>query len=122
GAQVLGIAWTPSGTLIFGYWLVLLKDQRYAGTVQKTFTVDTSGAGNATAVMDDAQYPSLSRTGNALAFTTQKDTGEGGLWIAGGDGKNGRQLVELGPDYVSILYPRVSPDGNTIVFSAVSSR
>src|SRR2546428_115082 len=105
GVQVLGLSWAPTGSsLLFGYWLVLLKDGKYAGTVQRVASVDTSGSGAPAQIVDGGQYPSLSRDGTTLVYTTQKDTGEGGLWVSAADGANARPLIELGPQFLSILF------------------
>lgn len=53
---------------------------------------------------------------------TEKETGEGSLSVAAADGRNARELVTLGQEYVSILFPSISPDGSTVVFAADSPR
>jgi dipeptidyl aminopeptidase/acylaminoacyl peptidase len=121
GAQVQGMAWTPDGaSLVIGYWLTIIKDNKFAGQVQRLSRIDVASGAMST-LFDGPMFPSFSRDGKTLAYMTQDLNGEGGLWVAGADGSSPRELVELGQKFNAILYPRISPDGSTLVFSAVSS-
>lgn len=119
GAQVQGLTWTPDGAaLLLGYQLTLIKDNKYQGQVQRIERLDLTGGSRKT-VVEGAFFPTLSRDGARLAYMTQDDTGKGGLWIAAADGSGAKQLLELGPKYLAILYPRIAPDGSAIAFAGV---
>lgn len=122
GAQVQGLAWTRDGrALLFGYQLTLIKDGKYQGQTQRVERLDLD-SGRRTPLVNGGFMPTLSRDGTRMAYMTQDDTGTGGLWVAAGDGSGARQVVELGPKLLAILYPRIAPDGSAIAFAAVESQ
>lgn len=123
GAQIQGITWSPDGrSLLFGYWLTLIKDGKYAGQVQRMQRIDASANASPTPTIDGALYPSITRDGSRVAYMTQKETGEGAIWVAAPDGGNARELVVLGSEYQMIIFPRISPDGSAVVFAAVATK
>ncbi|MFN8557519.1 MAG: hypothetical protein U0531_09295 [Dehalococcoidia bacterium] len=119
GAQVQGLAWTPDGAaLLFGYQLTKIKDGRYEGQVHRIDRIAVAD-GKVSTVVDGALLPSLSKDGSKLAYLTQTEDGKGGLWVGGPDGSGATQVIELGQRFLAIMFPRLSPDGGALAFSAV---
>jgi Tol biopolymer transport system component len=122
GAQMQGLAWTPDGgSLLYGYQLTLIKDGKYQGQVLRIDRLEIA-SGKHTQVIDDAMLPSLSNDGARLSFMKQDSTGKGGLFVSAADGSGAKTVLELGPKFLAILGPRISPDGSTIAFAAVASQ
>lgn len=74
--------------------------------------------GEPEAVLDDAIFPSLSADGRSLAFMKRDpEDFSVSLWLARPDGEGARPvLAEHG--FAALQFPALSPDGQTIVFSA----
>lgn len=77
-----------------------------------------AAGGKPETVFEDARMSSVSPDGKQLAFIRFNfDTFTGGLWVAGTDGKNARQL--LADDvFLIIAAPEWSPEGSQILFAA----
>ncbi len=122
GADVQGLAWTPDGkALVMGYQATIIKDGRYQGQVTRLERLDL-GDGSRTPLVNQAVFPSFSRDGKRMAYLTQDDTGQGGLWVANADASDPKRLLDLGAKFAAILGPRISPDGSAIAFAAVTQQ
>jgi Tol biopolymer transport system component len=120
GEQVQGLAWTPDGkALLMGYQATLIKDGKYEGQQLRIERLDLA-SGARTTVIDGGTFPSLTKDGTRIAYETQTDTGQGGIWVAGSDGSGAKKLVDIGQKFPAVLYPHISPDGSVIAFAAVS--
>ncbi len=71
-----------------------------------------------TIVLPEATSPSLSADGRLLTYLHSTRFGDA-LWVADGDGTNGREVV---PDnrFLGLAYPRLSPDGSRIAVAATA--
>lgn len=123
GAQAQGIAWTPDGSgILIGYLLTIIKDNKYQGQVQRLQRLDVA-SGKVTNLLDGAQMPSISADGTKMAYLTQDPaTGEGGIWVSAADGSGAKRLVELGPQFLAMLYPTIAHDGTRIAFAGTPSQ
>jgi Tol biopolymer transport system component len=113
GEQIQGVAWTPDGkALVFGEFepIIDAKGQitRYDGHLRR-IDIATKAETN---ILDGAFTPSFSRDGKRMAF--MKDEG---LFVAGAEAKNATLLIPKG-QFGSVYFPRISPDGASVAFSA----
>jgi Tol biopolymer transport system component len=110
--EVLGApAWLPDGGLIFERGTVAGA----AGGIRLE-RVDADGSGRRP-VADQAAMPSVSPDGRLLAFV--RSTGGDRLIIRPLDGGPEAPLVD-DPSFLALAFPRFSPDGQWIAFSAVT--
>lgn len=65
-------------------------------------------------VVLDAAEPSFTRSGE-LVYEH-----DGAVWEASSGGENPHQIVGIPPGDTNVVYPRVSPDGRTVAFSAAN--
>jgi Tol biopolymer transport system component len=120
GEEVQGLVWSPDGaSLLFGYQFTVIQNGRTQRAVQQIERISV-GDGTRAPVVQGGQFPSLSRDGRRLAYIVQNEHGQGGLFVSGPAGDDAKQVVELAPKFLSVLYPRISPDGGTLVFAAYS--
>jgi Tol biopolymer transport system component len=119
---VQSIVWTPDGkSLIYTYTApVLGSDGRYLSSLKELQRLDVTSRERAT-LIKDGQDPGFSPAGGATPFSyvmVTTDTFEPSLWVANGDGQQGRRVVGPEAKFLSISGPRFSPDGKTIIFAA----
>ncbi len=70
-------------------------------------------------LIDNAYWPCLSHDGSKLAYVTfVPATNSNDLFIANADGSNPRPIMQLGA-FFAVDAPLFSPDGQTLLFSAV---
>ncbi len=121
GLKVEGLEWAADGASLFaGILDTNIKDGRLISQTLRLERVEIA-TGQRQTVVEDATYPAASRDGTRLAFVTYGDTGkEGGLWVANTDGSNRKLIVPSTGRFVAVAYPRFSPDGKSIAFSAVT--
>jgi Tol biopolymer transport system component len=122
GAQILGLAWTADGqSLLLGYELVQIERGRFTGRIERIERLEIE-TGERRVIVDGALYPSTSRDGGRIAYLTMDESGTTVLWVAAGDGSGARQVADVTSHFLYILAPRLSPDGDAIVFAAVPLR
>ncbi len=121
GEQVQGLAWTPDGgSLLIGRIVTLFKDGQISGLRADIVRIDARAGGQEQVVADGGFMPSLSRDGTRMAYLGLRDLFSE-VVVANGDGNARRVLI--GADvFVSVMFPRVSPDGTRIVFAAGNPR
>lgn len=119
GEQVQGFAWTADGkALLVGYGLTVIENGKFAGRVQQLQRIELA-SGQATVIAQDARVPSISADGTRIAYLKDGGQGRYGLAVANADG-SAERAVPLPPDLVPVQFPRIAPDGASIVFAAPS--
>lgn len=104
-------AWAPDGQTLYFTRRALEGEVRIE-------RVRLDGTGR-TVVVEGAHSPSLSADGKQLAYlTTDPETFENTLWIAGSDGTNATRLIGE-PRFRALAAPRLTSNGEQIVFAAV---
>lgn len=120
GDQVQGLAWTPDGSaLLFGHVVTLFKDGQIWGLQAEVARFEVS-SGREQPIADGGFLPSLSHDGKRLAYLRLQDL-YSELVVANGDGTMPRVLVPANA-FAAIMFPRISPDGSSIVFAAANPR
>jgi Tol biopolymer transport system component len=119
GDEVFGLAWTPDGSaLLFGHHVIVYQNGAYQTATQDLDRLDLA-TGASSVIVPNAIDPSLSHDGSNLAYLAQDlATGQGGVTVASADGQNARVLVAFSERFPAILYPRISPAGDAVAFSA----
>jgi Tol biopolymer transport system component len=69
-------------------------------------------------LLDDARYPAPAPDGSRLAFVRSSDRGPGIFVQSLADGST-QELVKPG-QFLALAYPRFSPDGRQLAFSAIT--
>jgi Tol biopolymer transport system component len=121
GRKVEGVAWSADGAGLYAG--ILETDIRDGRLISQTLTLDRIEVadGARRTIAPDATYPAAAADGSRIAFVTYQDsTNAGGLWLANPDGGDRRLLVEASGRFIAVAYPRFSPDGKTIAFSAIT--
>jgi Tol biopolymer transport system component len=104
------IAWSPDGrTLLYEFYEE--PSQRLSIRALDLAT------GQTRLLIDSASQASFSQTGQ-LAYLTHDYRWKTALWMADGDGRNAREIVPYSANY-AMHSPRLSPDGQRVVFSAL---
>jgi Tol biopolymer transport system component len=114
GTQLEQPSWTPDGRGLV-YLYSALSATAGTGPVQRIERIGVDD-GERTVLVEDALAPALSRDGESLAFVRRQRDGET-LWVGDGRAERARELV---PErrFLSIAYPRFSPDGTRLAFAA----
>jgi Tol biopolymer transport system component/DNA-binding winged helix-turn-helix (wHTH) protein len=102
--EVMGLAWTPDGRLVYG---------SNAGGDLDVWVMDADGRNRrqlTTTAQPDVK-PSVSPDGRRIVFVSWR-TGTSHLWRMDADGSNLLQLT----DGAAESYPQVSPDGRWVVY------
>ncbi|MFN8633743.1 MAG: hypothetical protein U0893_07820 [Chloroflexota bacterium] len=110
--EVLGApAWLPDGSLVY--------ERRLLAGANESVRIERGRPGDATGqvLAEDASWPGVSPDGSLLALV--RFSGRDRLLVRGIDGGEERTLVET-PQLLSIAFPRFSPDGAWIAFTAAS--
>ena len=125
GAQIQDLTWdSSSNSIIFSYFLTLIENGRYKGTITKLQRVNVA-SGQVDPVIDGPVYPSMSADGQWMAYLTQSEAveAESAIWVTNlritGAAK---QLVTNVDKYLVLQYPRISPDGKYVVFAAAAAK
>jgi Tol biopolymer transport system component len=119
GGVIQGMCCTPDGTgLLFGYHATLVENRQFAGRIERIERLDLA-SGERSTLIEGALFPTVTRDGSRIAYMTQDEIGGVSLAVAAPDGRDARVVAELSPRFLVVMTPRISPDGGTIVFSAV---
>jgi Tol biopolymer transport system component len=112
--------WTPDGASLVYTAITKVPGSRYGETTNQVERVSASG-GERQLLVDDGFSPAVSRDGRQLAFLRAPagsvDT-DVTLWLADADGRNARAILD-DRRFVSLAFPRFSPDGRRVAFAAV---
>ena len=121
GLKVEGLAWLPNGAaLLAGIIETNIQDGRFISQVFRVERVDLA-TGTRTPLVEEATYPAVSPDGGRIAYITYGEGDkQGGLWVARPDGSERNLIVSTSGRLASAYYPRFSPDGTSIAFSAVT--
>jgi len=112
--------WTPDGTGLLYTAIVKVPDSRYGETTNQIERVAASG-GERQRLIDDGFSPAVSRDGHQIAFLRAPAgaiDSDVTLWLADADGRNPRAVLD-DRRFVSLAFPRFSPDGRRLAFAAV---
>jgi Tol biopolymer transport system component len=112
-------AWSPDGEwLYYTHYLPVYNDEgTFSGLILNIERMPAEGGPSET-VIEGAQQGALSGDGTQIVYLRfDLDTYATGLWIAGADGSNPRELL---PDnaFFALSGPHLSPDGTRIAFGA----
>jgi Tol biopolymer transport system component len=117
GQQVLGLAWTADGeALLFGDVEPVTSNGSIQDYTSNIARLDLSSRTEST-VLEGAYEPSLSHDGQHMAYFTGFGSGGMAIGVADSDGQHSRVLIQAGT-FSTLLFPRISPDGSTVSFSA----
>jgi len=121
GQQVFGLAWRPDGAqLLFGQIDVELRGGVPTGIEGAAIVELDLATGAEQSIVDGAYDPSLSADGTRLAYVELGALPtETAIGAANADGSDPVVLAEPGRFEVT-RFPRISPDGNTVVFTAAA--
>jgi len=111
-------AWAPDGKSIYTSHYHKESDPTGAGD---TFTIDqVSLDGHSQAVIQNGQWPRLSPDGKRISYVTAFSTnGQNDLYQADSNGKNITPVIKPGT-FLAVDDHFYSPDGKSIIFSAVN--
>lgn len=115
--------WSPNGQWVyFTRSDVLIDDEQ--GTSEPVVNIERvpAGGGAPELVVKDAEQPNFSADGSRLAYLRfDLETFTRSLWVANADGS---EAMEVLPDsmFTDLASPRLSPDGETIVFAGSGIR
>jgi Tol biopolymer transport system component len=112
--------WTPDGASLVYTAIVKVPDSRYGETTNQIERVSAAG-GERLTLVDDAFSPAVSRDGRQIAFLRAPVgaiDSDVTLWLADADGRNARAVLD-DRRFVSLAFPRFSPDGQRLAFAAV---
>ena len=111
-------AWAPDGKWLYvTYTALLVESNVVRDQTLEVARLPLDGGARQT-LAPSAAFPSLSRDGKRLAFVSATLSGQA-LVVSDPDGKNARTVVPQG-QLDGISYPRLSPDGKSVVFSAIA--
>ncbi len=127
GSDDQAIAIPPNARLAYnwpsyskdGKWIYLtaIRPDSTKQQISEIQRVPSTG-GDAQTIIEDARVSDISPDGNKIVFMRfNYDTFTAGLWVADGDGRNERELLN-DQVFVTIAAPHFSPDGQTILFVA----
>jgi Tol biopolymer transport system component len=112
--------WTPDGASLVYTAIIKVPDSRYGETTNQIERVSASG-GERLLLVDDGFSPTVSRDGRQIAFLRAPAgaiDSDVTLWLADADGRNQRAVLD-DRRFVSLAFPRFSPDGRRVAFAAV---
>ena len=116
GEQVQGLTWLPGGdALLIGRGALLPGKGPSSGLRGDIIQLDVR-SGREQLVAEGGFQPSLARDGKRLVYLRLREL-QSELVVANADGSAPRVLVPAGT-FASMLFPRISPDGTTVVFAA----
>jgi len=122
GTLVDSLSWTPDGAaLVYDYQRSLYDAQNhYTGSI---FRVDrlAIGTGNATTLINNAQYASVSPDGKQIVYVNvpQNDFEAQSLALADIDGSHQQKLLSNQKGFQGYFAPHLSPNGQQVAFAAV---
>ena len=111
--------WTPDAQALLATRRTTVYNQgKYQGVKIEIVRVPLDG-GKPISLIANAQSPAISPDGQHLSFVTTNAQGvTDKLWLANGDGKNGKQLL-ADEKFTYLRAPHVSPNSQRLVFAAV---
>ena len=113
GQQASGLTWTADGSaLLFGLFEPTVTNGVIQSYMPHVVHLDLATRAERT-LLENAFSPSLSRDGRTMVYAIP----DHGLNVADADGQYVRPLVPPGL-YPGLSYPRIAPDGSTVVFSS----
>lgn len=116
--------WSPNGQYIY-YAHLMLVPVPQTDPPQNTFqyNIERIAYSNGTPelIVQDAFWPRLSNDGQLLTYVSVDPiTFENALWVANADGSNKRRLIDS-TVFPAVDAPLFTPDGQNIIFGAVST-
>jgi Tol biopolymer transport system component len=112
--------WTPDGASLIYTAILKVPGSRYGETTNQVEQVSANGGDRRTLVADGFS-PAVRRDGRQIAFLRTPAgaiDSDVTLWLADADGHNARAVLD-DRRFVSLAFPRFSPDGQRLAFAAV---
>jgi Tol biopolymer transport system component len=112
--------WTPDGASLIYTAIAKVPGSRFGETTNRVERISASG-GERVRLVDDGFSPAVSRDGRQIAFLRAPAgsiDSDVTLWLADADGRNARALLD-DRRFISLAFPRFSPDGRRLAFAAV---